>query len=81
MLSSVLNSQRAIAVNIKIMRVYTRIKEMLLTSNDLLLRMEKIERNASKHDMQISQVFDLIKQLINREEIPRKQIGYKTDKE
>ena len=81
MLSSVLNSERAIAVNIKIMRVYTRIKEMLLTSNDLLLRMEKLERNTSKHDMQISQVFDLIKQLVKREEAPRTQIGYKADNE
>jgi hypothetical protein len=79
MLSSVLNSERAIAVNIKIMRVYTRIKEMLLTSNDLLLRMEKLERNANKHDMQISQVFDLIKQLVKQEEAPRTQIGYKAD--
>jgi len=81
MLSSVLNSERAIAVNIKIMRVYTRIKEMLLTSNDLLLRMEKLEINTSKHDMQISQVFDLIKQLVKREEAPRTQIGYKADNE
>jgi len=79
MLSSVLNSERAIAVNIKIMMVYTRIKEMLLTSNDLLLRMEKLERNTSKHDMQISQVFDLIKQLVKQEEAPRAQIGYKKD--
>jgi hypothetical protein len=79
MLSSVLNSERAIAVNIKIMRVYTRIIEMLLTSNDLLLRMEKLERNTSKHDMQISQVFDLIKQLVKQEEAPRIQIGYKKD--
>jgi len=79
MLSSVLNSERAIAVNIKIMRVYTRIKEMLLTSNDLLLRMEKLEINTSKHDMQISQVFDLIKQLVKQEEAPRTQIGYKKD--
>jgi hypothetical protein len=41
--------------------------------------MEKLERNTSKHDMQISQVFDLIKQLVKQEEAPRTQIGYKKD--
>jgi hypothetical protein len=44
MLSSVLNSERAIAVNIKIMRVYTKLREMLFSNKDLLLRMEKIEK-------------------------------------
>jgi hypothetical protein len=80
MLSSVLNSERAIAVNIKIMRVYTKIKEMLLTNSELLLRMEKLERSLGKHDMQISQVFQLVKQFV-KEDIPRKKIGFKTDNE
>lgn len=79
MLSSILNSERAIAVNIKIMRVYTKIKEMLLTHKDLLLKMEKIERSIGKHDMQITQVFQLIKQLVKQEESPRKKIGYKPE--
>ena len=44
MLSSVLNSKRAIQVNIRIMRIFTRMKEMLLTHKDILLRLEKIEK-------------------------------------
>jgi len=54
MLSSVLNSKRAIAVNIRIMRVYNKLKEMLLNHSELLVRMEKLERHMGKHDMQIA---------------------------
>jgi hypothetical protein len=79
MLSSVLSSPTAIKVNIQIIRVFTKIREVLKNHSDLLLRMEKLERNTSKHDMQISQVFDLIKQLVKQEEAPRTQIGYKKD--
>jgi len=43
MLSSVLNSQRAIQVNIRIMRIYTKLKGMLLTHKDILLKLEKLE--------------------------------------
>jgi hypothetical protein len=53
-------------------------REVLQSNNELLLRMEKLERSLGKHDMQIAQVFQLIKQTVT-EEIPRKKIGYKTD--
>ncbi|MEO1013104.1 MAG: ORF6N domain-containing protein [Bacteroidota bacterium] len=76
MLSSVLNSERAIAVNIRIMRVYTKLKEMLLNHRELLFRMEKLERQIGKHDIQISQVFAYIQKFI-QQETNRKQIGYK----
>lgn len=80
MLSSALNSKRAIAVNIQIMRIYTKMKKMLQDNSKLLLSMEKLERKIGKHDMQIAQVFQLIKQFV-REDVPRKQIGFKIDKE
>ncbi len=81
MLSSVLNSERAIAVNIKIMRVYTKIKEMLLTHKDLLLKMEEIEKKLSSHNKNIELVFNYLDELIDKKnnEKPRKQIGYKAD--
>lgn len=77
MLSSVLNSQRAINVNIRIMRIYTKMKKLLQSNSELLLRMEKLETNANKHDMQISQIFQLVKQLISPDDQPRQKIGYK----
>ena len=79
MLSSVLNSERAIAVNIKIMRVYTKIKEMLFNNKDLLLRMEKIERKLSNQNKNIELVFTYLDELIYKKdnEKPRPKIGYK----
>jgi ORF6N domain len=61
MLSSVLNSERAVEVNIQIMRTFTRLREMLLTHKDLQKRIEDME---SKYDHQFKIVFDAIKQLI-----------------
>jgi hypothetical protein len=45
MLSGVLNSERAIKVNIQIMRIYTRVRHLLLAHKDVLLRLEKIDKN------------------------------------
>ncbi len=45
MLSCILNSDRAIAVNIQVIRIFTRMREMLLTHKDILLQLEKIEQN------------------------------------
>jgi len=75
MVANVLKSERAIKVSIQIIQVFVKMREMLLTHNDLFLRMEKLERNIGKHDMQIAQVFQLIKQFV-KEEIPGKTIGY-----
>ena len=84
MLSSILNSERAIAVNIKIMRVYTQIKGMLLTHKDLLLKMQEIEGKVSSNEDQIMLIFEYIKQFeeIKKQELEqksRKKIGYKKD--
>ncbi len=50
MLSSVLNSDTAIDVNIQIIRVFTKIREVLLNDKDMLLKFEKIEKKATEHD-------------------------------
>ena len=50
MLSSVLNSERAIQVNIQIMRIYTKLKGMVLNQKDILLKLERLEMKVGKHD-------------------------------
>ncbi len=73
MLSSVLNSKRAIQVNIQIMRTFTRLREMLLTHKDLQRKIEAMEK---KYDYQFKVVFDAIKQLLEPPEKPKKRIGF-----
>lgn len=53
MLSSVLNSEQAIQVNIQIMRIYTKIREMLLAHKDVFLRVEQVEKQMLKQDQKI----------------------------
>lgn len=78
MVANVLTSERAIKVSIQIIEVFIKMREVLQSNNELLLRMEKLERNLGKHDMQIAQVFQLLKQFV-KEESERNQIGYKKD--
>ncbi|TVQ94810.1 MAG: ORF6N domain-containing protein [Bacteroidetes bacterium] len=85
MLSSVLNSDLAIKVNIQIMRVYTKIRNMLATHKDLLLKFEQFETRLSDHDEKIMLIFEYLKQLekSKQEELEyrnRQQIGYKSNK-
>jgi len=77
MLASVLNSDRAIEVNIQIVRIFTQLKEMLLTNKDILLKMEQLERKATAHDGDIRLIFEALKQLINPPQEPRQKIGFK----
>ena len=79
MLSSVLNSKKAIAVNIKIIRVFTKLREMLLSNKDLLLRMEKIESKLFKQNKSIELVFSYLDELLEKKgnQKPITKIGYK----
>jgi len=81
MLASVLNSQRAIEVNIQIVRVFARIREMLLMHKDILLQLEKIERKLTNHDEDIALIFQYLRQLLNPPQIPRRKIGFRSDDE
>ena len=74
MLSSVLNSERAITVNIQIMRTFTRIKEMIATHKDLARKLEEMEK---KYDAQFKVVFDTIRKLMAPPPEPKKRkIGF-----
>ena len=79
MLSGILSSDRAIAVNIQIMRIFTRIRQMLMDNTELRLEIEKIKKKMDNHDKNIEQVFQYLDQLLEKKEHPekRKEIGYK----
>jgi phage regulator Rha-like protein len=76
MLSSVLRSDRAIQVNIQIMRIFTNLRQMILTQKDL---QEKIENLESKYDEHFRVVFDALRQLIQEDSEPKGQIGFETN--
>ena len=75
MLSSVLNSRRAVQVNIQIMRVFTKLRELLATHKDLQRKIEDME---SKYDEQFKIVFEAIRQLLEPPipEKPKGRIGF-----
>ncbi len=77
MLSSVLNSERAVLVNIHIIRVFTRMREMLLTHKDILLKLEQIERKGIQQDDDIKLIFEYLKELLNPKTEPIRKIGFK----
>ena len=74
MLSSVLNSERAIIVNIQIMRTFTKLREMLATHKELKQKIEEIEK---KYDAQFKIVFDAIRQIMAPPEAKEKKIGFR----
>jgi hypothetical protein len=78
MLSSVLNSERAIAVNIRIMRIFTKIKQALMDFTELRLAMEEIRKKTDNNSKNIEIVFSYIDELLQKKEIPRTKIGYKS---
>ena len=73
MLSTVLKSDRAIQVNIQIMRAFTQLRQMLSTHKDLKRKIESMEK---KYDQQFQVVFEAIKQLLTEEGKPKKKIGF-----
>lgn len=77
MLSSVLNSKKAIAVNIQIMRIFTKLCEMLLTHKGLLKEMEELRKKVAGQDDRIEMIYKYLVLFIKEEKIPRKKIGFK----
>ena len=74
MLSSVLHSERAIKVNIAIMRAFVKLRELLLTNKELNRKLQKME---AKYDKQFRIVFEVLKELMEKPKQPRKEIGFK----
>ena len=77
MLSSALNSKRAIQVNIVIMRAFVKLREILLTHKELAHKLAELERKIDKHDKDIGLIFEAIRQLMEPPEKPKRLIGFK----
>lgn len=77
MLASVLNSERAIESNIQIIRVFTKMRELLLTHKDILLQLEKMEKKLTGHDEDIALIFEYLKKLLNPPQTPRNKVGFR----
>jgi phage regulator Rha-like protein len=77
MLSNVLRSEVAIQVSIRIIDVFVKMREMMLTQKDILHKIEHIENQLSDHSKEIQYLFSMVKQLLIQEEKPRRKIGYK----
>jgi ORF6N domain len=63
MLSGVLNSETAVRVHIQIIRVFAKMRELLLTNKDILLQLEKMEKKPTGHDEDIAVIFKYLKQI------------------
>jgi hypothetical protein len=79
MLSSVLCSKRAIQVNIAIMRVFVRLKQMIALNQEFTLKLELLEKKIATHDEEIRNIFEAIRQLMIPLAQPRRRIGFHAD--
>lgn len=87
MLSGILNSDRAITVNIQIMRIFWKMEDMLLTHKNILIKVEELEKKLLHHghklekgESNVQQIFRILKQLLNPPQKARKRIGFKIPK-
>jgi|SRR6266699_1313123 len=76
MLSSVLNSERAVKVNIAIMRAFVRLREVLETNRELAQKFNELEKRVGKHDEKIDAVLEAIRQLMAPPTKSRREIGF-----
>jgi hypothetical protein len=84
MLANVLKSARAMKMSIRIIEVFVKVREMLLTHKDILLKLEKIEQKLLGHDESILHIFEYLRQLEQArqkqdEQASRKRIGYRQE--
>jgi len=76
MLSSVLNSERAIKVNIAIMRAFVKLRQILETNRELAKKFSELEQRVGKHDEEIDAILEAIRQLMAPPDRPRREIGF-----
>jgi phosphomevalonate kinase len=84
MLSSILSSKTAIEVNIRIIRVFTKMREFALTHKDILLQLNKLEKEVKGNTKDIKNIFLVLKELIEKQQmpaVPKRKIGFRRNSE
>jgi hypothetical protein len=76
MLSSVLSGERAVHVNIAIMRAFVRLREVLTTNEDLARKFEAMEKRVGDHDEQIAEILDAIREMLSPGPLTKGEIGF-----
>jgi hypothetical protein len=79
MLSSVLNSSQAIQVNIQVVRIFARLRQIFASQNELKIEIEDIKQKLNSQDKNIELVFSYLDELSEKKSQPRKRIGFKPD--
>jgi len=79
MLSSVLKSERAIQVNIAIMRTFVKLKRAALEHKDLAEKFRQLEKRMDEHDEEIKEIFEAIRKLMSPPDSPKRRIGFLAD--
>ena len=80
MLSSVLNSDKALDINIQIVRIFTKMREMLLTHKDILLQLEEMRKSIAGQEDRVDLIYNYLVQFMEQNKKPRTEIGFKSDK-
>jgi hypothetical protein len=81
MLSSVLNSDRAIEVNIAIMRAFVQLRKMIASNEELAKKLGELEHRLEKHDEDIGLIFEAIRELMTPPDTPPKKIGFEVSED
>ncbi len=81
MLSCILNSKRAITINIQIIRIFAKLREMIITHKDILLKLQRLEKNVASHDENIQMIFGALRKLLNPPQVTRRRIGFRRNDE
>ena len=81
MLANVLKSEQAIKMSIRIIEIFVKLREVLFTHKDLLLKLEQLEKKVVCHDREIKLIFDYLKELLNPKTEPMPKIGFKQRRE
>jgi phage regulator Rha-like protein len=77
MLASVLKSEKAMQVSIRIIEIFVKMREMLSTHKDILIQLQKVEKKLTSHDEDIQLIFEYLKRLLTPPEEPRPVVGFK----
>lgn len=76
MLSSILKSERAIEVNIAIMRAFVQLRRLASSHKDLAFKLAELERKSIQHDESIESIFETLRKMLTTEEKPKRRMGF-----